>query len=41
MLKKVQADELLIDSFYEKSTEQVEPAELFTGQERVERAFDG
>ncbi len=40
MLKKVQADELLIDSFYEKSTEQVEPAELFPGQERVERAFD-
>ncbi|MFN3814185.1 MAG: Lon-like protease helical domain-containing protein, partial [Aquificaceae bacterium] len=40
MLKKVQADELLIDFFYEKSTEQVEPAELFPGQKRVERAFD-
>lgn len=39
-LRKVRADELLFPFYYEKGTDQVVPAELFPGQDRVERAFD-
>ncbi len=38
-LKKVLADELLIGFSYGEGTEGVIPAELFPGQDRVERAF--
>lgn len=38
-LKKVLADELLISFSYGEGTEGVIPAELFPGQDRVERAF--
>jgi len=39
-LRKVLADELLFPFYYEKGTDQVVSAELFPGQDRVERAFD-